>query len=755
MKTNSRKLISTLLTLAMLVSLITVMPLTASAAAPVIDTSISNITQTTALYSLNFTTDSAGTRYLALYIGAGSKNAAEVKAHVGAVYSSAISFDSTDTRAYGTLGSGGSPALNPGTQYTLYYVLTNASGDSAVASATFTTLTVAGAPVIGTSISNITQTTALYSLNFTTDSAGTRYLALYTGAGYRTAAEVKAHVGAVYSSAISFDSTDTSAYGTLGAGGSPALNPGTQYTLYYVLTNASGESAVASATFTTLPLAGAPLIGAPAISGITQTSANYSLPFTPNSSGSGYIAVYTGSGYKNAAEVMAHVGAVGYEYRNFLGTSTNITGSLGGGGGGSLPLSPGTQYTAYFVLTNSGGDSAVASATFTTLAGAPGLSNLAASAITSSGAQVNFNLNTGGTTTNVYRALYTGGAVTRTAAVVKAAAGAVQSGSQLLAANDAYTVDFTSLSPNTQYTAYLVATNNVGDSAVATVTFTTLSPAVPPVIGAPTIHNITETSATYECSFTTNAAGTAYIAVFAGTGNKTAAEVKAHVGAVYSTTSSFGSTGTALSGGIGYGGQPLSPGTQYTAYFVLSNPGGDSAVASATFTTSGSGPGAPAIGSLTIYYITQTDAAYSLNFTTDSAGTLYIAVYSGAGGKTAAEVKAHVDAVYYSSSSFDSTRRNFSGGLGGGALPFNPGTQYTAYFVLSNAGGDSIVSETFTTLSAVGKQGDVNGDGKVDATDLSMLISDFGKNGVFASDINGDGKVDATDLSILISNFGK
>ena len=53
--------------------------------------------------------------------------------------------------------------------------------------------------------------------------------------------------------------------------------------------------------------------------------------------------------------------------------------------------------------------------------------------------------------------------------------------------------------------------------------------------------------------------------------------------------------------------------------------------------------------------------------------------------------------------------------------------------------------------------GDVNGDDNVDATDLSMLLFDFGKTGGYnlGSDINGDGKVDATDLSILIANYGK
>ena len=68
---------------------------------------------------------------------------------------------------------------------------------------------------------------------------------------------------------------------------------------------------------------------------------------------------------------------------------------------------------------------------------------------------------------------------------------------------------------------------------------------------------------------------------------------------------------------------------------------------------------------------------------------------------------------------------------------------------------DASVNASFT-FTAAGAPGDVNKDGKVDATDLSMLISDFGKSVGFNpdSDINKDSKVDATDLSILISNFG-
>ncbi len=51
---------------------------------------------------------------------------------------------------------------------------------------------------------------------------------------------------------------------------------------------------------------------------------------------------------------------------------------------------------------------------------------------------------------------------------------------------------------------------------------------------------------------------------------------------------------------------------------------------------------------------------------------------------------------------------------------------------------------------------DVNGDGHVNATDLSILASNYGKSGqTFAQgDINGDSSVNILDLSILASNWG-
>ena len=84
---------------------------------------------------------------------------------------------------------------------------------------------------------------------------------------------------------------------------------------------------------------------------------------------------------------------------------------------------------------------------------------------------------------------------------------------------------------------------------------------------------------------------------------------------------------------------------------------------------------------------------------------------------------------------------------------------YTDTITISGTNLDSYIFTISFTVSGPGsgKPGDVNGDNKVDATDLSMLIADFGKTSGYnpGSDINGDKKVDATDLSILISNFGK
>jgi hypothetical protein len=53
-------------------------------------------------------------------------------------------------------------------------------------------------------------------------------------------------------------------------------------------------------------------------------------------------------------------------------------------------------------------------------------------------------------------------------------------------------------------------------------------------------------------------------------------------------------------------------------------------------------------------------------------------------------------------------------------------------------------------------RGDLNNSGKVDLTDLSILLSNWNKTGVTPDkgDVNSSGKVDLTDLSKLLSNWG-
>ena len=53
--------------------------------------------------------------------------------------------------------------------------------------------------------------------------------------------------------------------------------------------------------------------------------------------------------------------------------------------------------------------------------------------------------------------------------------------------------------------------------------------------------------------------------------------------------------------------------------------------------------------------------------------------------------------------------------------------------------------------------GDVNGDQRVDLTDLSTLLANFGTSGgatIALGDLNGDGNVNLSDLAVLLGNFG-
>lgn len=117
-------------------------------------------------------------------------------------------------------------------------------------------------------------------------------------------------------------------------------------------------------------------------------------------------------------------------------------------------------------------------------------------------------------------------------------------------------------------------------------------------------------------------------------------------------------------------------------------------------------------------------------------------------------------------------RRNYSNGI----ILVNSGTTdqtYTldkAYYQVGNDNAltsltsvngtitvksqDSAFLLTSTTTPPPAKIGDINGDGKVNITDLSILLSNYGKTGPNPADLNGDNSVNTADLLILLSHYG-
>jgi hypothetical protein len=80
--------------------------------------------------------------------------------------------------------------------------------------------------------------------------------------------------------------------------------------------------------------------------------------------------------------------------------------------------------------------------------------------------------------------------------------------------------------------------------------------------------------------------------------------------------------------------------------------------------------------------------------------------------------------------------------------------------VIATDNANNHTTSTPVTVTVSGgsgnKKGDVNGDGKVNITDLSALLRNWGVAAPAppAADVNGDGKVDIKDLSMLLANWG-
>jgi hypothetical protein len=76
----------------------------------------------------------------------------------------------------------------------------------------------------------------------------------------------------------------------------------------------------------------------------------------------------------------------------------------------------------------------------------------------------------------------------------------------------------------------------------------------------------------------------------------------------------------------------------------------------------------------------------------------------------------------------------------------------------SNTANHYVEAEAYASSTSGPKQGDLNNDNFVNITDLSIILSDYGKTKAQAlnpaCDINNDNNVNIFDLSILLSNYG-
>ncbi|HEX5395376.1 MAG TPA: choice-of-anchor Q domain-containing protein [Candidatus Saccharimonadales bacterium] len=155
--------------------------------------------------------------------------------------------------------------------------------------------------------------------------------------------------------------------------------------------------------------------------------------------------------------------------------------------------------------------------------------------------------------------------------------------------------------------------------------------------------------------------------------------------------------------------------------------------------------------------------------TCDAGATEYGATGGGGGGSPAPTVSLASSPASITSgssstltwSSTNATSCSASGAWSGskstaGTQSVTPSATSTYNLSCTGSGGTANASAVVTVTAGGGGSsvtGDINGDGKVDITDLSILLSNYSTtNG--SADLNKDGTVNILDLSILLSNYG-
>ena len=568
-----------------------------------------------------------------------------------------------DSGAVATLGDVAThtfTGLSAGTSYTLKVIASNSGGDSAAATVSASTNNVPAPPAApsaptGLSTSGITQTAI--TLSWTKSTGATAYK-------------------------VQVDSGTVTTLGDVATYEFTGLSAGTSYTLKVIAFNSGGDSTAATVSASTLPNAPSAPTGL-TTSGITQTA--ITLSWTKSTGATAYKVQVDSGAVVTLGDVATHT---------FTGLSAN------------------TQSTLKVIASNSGGDSAAASVSASTLPNAPAApTGLSTSGITQTAITLSWTKSAGATSYKVRAG--TTGAFT------------------LL--GDVATYTFTSLTANTGYTLQVVASNSGGDSSSAQTSASTNNVPPPPAPSAPTglsTSGITQTSITLSWTksggatgykvqadsgtvttlgdvatytFSSLSAGTSYtlkvIATNAG-GDSAAASVSAstllaaptglstsgitQTAITLSWTKSTGATGYKVqvdSGAVATLGDVathtfsgLSANTQYTLKVIASNSGGDSAAATVNASTLPNAPSAPT--GLSTSGITQT--AITLSWTKSAGATGYKVQVDSGTVTTLGDVATHT----------------FSG--------LSAGTSYTLKVIATNAGGDSAAASiSANTLPAV------------------------------------------------------
>jgi len=359
------------------------------------------------------------------------------------------------------------------------------------------------------------------------------------------------------------------------------LASSTTYHYRLVASNSGGTTNGSDATFTTSgSSSAAPAVTGLAASGVTSSGAQLNGTVNPNGASTTYHFDYGTSASYGSSTGTGNAGA---------GTSAvTVNATL-------ASLSASTTYHYRLVAANSTGTTNGSDLTFTTPAGgpsAPAVTVLAATGITTTGAQLNGTVNPNGAAAT-YHFEYG----TSTSYGSSTGASSAGSGTSAVSVNAA----LSGLTAGTTYHFRLVASGSGGTANGGDMTFATLNAPNAPLVVVSAASGITATSAQLNGTVNPNGIATTYRFEYGLSGN-------------YGSSTqpvSAGSGTSAVSASVTVSG--LAPGTVYHCRLVASSNAGTSNGSDVTFSTLPSSPAAalPAVSTVAASQVTSTGALLS------------------------------------------------------------------------------------------------------------------------------------------------